>query len=225
MERTMHRSQTSSWIENLENMIQKENMLLHPFYQAWTCGMLSKSTLQDYAKEYYHHVKAFPTYISALHSRCEDQEIRKELLTNLIDEEAGCPNHPDLWRQFTKALGVSDAEIEMHEPSAATTNMIAEFRKNCTEGPIGVGIAALYCYESQIPEICKTKVDGLEKWYGMTNPEEYRYFSVHEEADVEHSQAEKRMLLKLVSSDEEAQVLDGAKNTLTSLNNFLSSFL
>lgn len=220
----MH-SQSPAWVENLENMIQKENMLLHPFYRAWTCGMLSKSTLQDYAKEYYHHVKAFPTYISALHSRCEDQEIRKELLTNLIDEEAGSPNHPDLWRQFIEALGVSEEEVEAHEPSTATAAMIAEFKKNCNQGPLGVGIAALYCYESQIPEICKTKVDGLKKWYGMTNPEGYRYFSVHEVADVEHSQAEKRMLIKLVAPGEEEQVLKSGKSILNTLNNFLSSFL
>lgn len=79
-------------IDKLEKLIQQKHMLSHSFYQAWSCGALTKATLKAYAKEYYQHVKAFPTYISALHSRCDDPEIRRCLLTNLIDEESGHPN-------------------------------------------------------------------------------------------------------------------------------------
>nr|WP_232202760.1 hypothetical protein [Rickettsia montanensis] len=32
-------------------------------------GKLTHSTLQIYAKEYYHHVTAFPRYISAINSK------------------------------------------------------------------------------------------------------------------------------------------------------------
>jgi pyrroloquinoline-quinone synthase len=212
-------------IHKLEQMIQQKHMLLHPFYQAWTCGMLQKETLQTYAKEYYHHVKAFPTYLSALHSRCEDPKIRKSLLTNLIDEEAGDPNHPDLWRSFTLALGVKEEELGAHEPSEATLQMIQQFRSSCNTGPLAIGVAALYSYESQIPAICQTKIEGLKKWYGLTDPAGYRYFSVHEVADVEHSQTEKEMLEALMRPEEEEAVLKGAEKTLDSLGNFLSSFL
>jgi pyrroloquinoline-quinone synthase len=80
-------------------------------------------------------------------------------------------------------------------------------------------------YESQIPAICKTKIDGLKQWYGMQDPQDYAYFSVHATADIEHSQAEKALLMALVTPREEAAVLEGAKKTLISLDNFLTSFL
>lgn len=217
-------SQNISWMDQLEQLIQQKHMLLHPFYQAWTCGTLTREKLQEYAKEYYHHVKAFPTYISALHSRCEDLEIRKELLKNLIDEEAGHPNHPDLWKSFSIALGVKPQEIEMHKPRNQTRNLINTFKESCSALPLSAGIAVLYCYESQIPSICKTKIEGLEKWYGIKNPQDYAYFSVHETADIEHSLAEKNVLSHLIRPEEEKVALMAAEKALNSLEDFLSSF-
>ena len=54
---------------------------------------------------------AFPTYLSAVHAKCDDQLTRKQILSNLIDEEAGQPNHPELWLQFADSLGTWHEEI------------------------------------------------------------------------------------------------------------------
>ncbi len=211
------------FINRLEKMIQRKHMLLHPFYQAWTHGLLTRPILQIYAKEYYQHVKAFPTYISALHSRCGNPKIRKCLLSNLIDEEAGNPNHPDLWRSFTLALKVDEKELETYNPQTSTLELIDNFRRICTSQPLTVGLAALYSYESQIPEICRTKIDGLKKWYGFVDPISYRYFSVHETVDIEHAHSEKQILTSLVLPEEEQNILSKVEDILNSLNNFLSS--
>jgi pyrroloquinoline-quinone synthase len=213
-----------SWIDALEQLIQKKHMLLSPFYQAWAEGKLLHTTLQQYAKEYYQHIRAFPTYISALHSRSGDPRVRRCLLTNLIDEEAGHPNHPELWNTFALGLGVEQTDLETHAPKKETRELIDHFRSTCNTHPVVVGLAALYCYESQIPEICKTKIDGLKKWYGVTDPEKYLYFTEHETADVEHSRAEKELLLALVRPEEENAVLEGAEKTLDCLRQFLGSF-
>lgn len=213
-----------AWLVALDALIQKKHMLSHPFYQAWTAGSLSLETLQTYAKEYYHHVKAFPTYLSAIHCRSDDQQVRKFLLENLIDEEAGSPNHPDLWKTFALSLGVTEDALASHVPAPATKALIEHFRTTCSTGDLALGVASLYCYESQIPAICPTKIDGLKKWYGMTDPEGYRYFTVHEEADVEHSRVEKEMLAKMVSPDQEKAVLETSQKTLDCLYDFLSSF-
>jgi pyrroloquinoline-quinone synthase len=216
---------THSWIDQMDQLIEQNHMLLHPFYQAWSCGHLTGEQLQTYAKEYYHHVKAFPTYLSALHSRCEEPGLRRVLLNNLIDEEAGEPNHPDLWRSFIQALGVAPKEIESHKPREATKSLIQAFKECCASLPLASGVAALYCYESQIPPICKTKIEGLKKWYGFDSPEQYRYFSVHETADVAHAQEERGLLAVLVSPGEEDGVLKSSEKILGALNAFLSSFL
>src|SRR5438552_6470296 len=101
----------NEYLDTIDNDIAAKHLLKHPFYLAWTRGELSREALADYARQYYHHVAAFPTYLSAVHAKCEDQDTRKQLLSNLVDEEAGSPNHPELWLQFAEGLDVSDVEV------------------------------------------------------------------------------------------------------------------
>ena len=151
--------------------------------------------MADYARQYYHHVAAFPTYLSAVHARCDDQPTRKQLLDNLIDEEAGSPNHPELWLQFAEGLGVSKDDVQSSEKWNETSNLIGTFRSVCSEGTTAEGLAALYAYESQIPAVSESKIKGLVENYQMTEPRDYQYFSVHVEADREHAAAERAMLV------------------------------
>jgi len=184
----------NQYLDKIDNDIAEKHLLKHPFYLAWTRGELSREALADYARQYYHHVAAFPTYLSAVHANCDNQTTRKQLLSNLVDEEAGSPNHPELWLKFAEGLGVSDVAVRSTEKTPETKNLIDTFRSVCGDGSIAEGLAALYAYESQIPAICESKIDGLKKYYGFNNPEHYRYFTVHIVADREHSAAERSML-------------------------------
>jgi pyrroloquinoline-quinone synthase len=184
----------NQYLDQIGNDIAEKHLLKHPFYLAWTRGELSKEALTDYAKQYYHHVAAFPTYLSAVHAKCDDQPTRKQILSNLIDEETGSPNHPELWKQFAQGLGLRDVDLANTEKQLETKNLIATFRSVCGEGSTAEGLAALYAYESQLPAICESKIDGLKKRYGFTDPKHYEYFSVHVEADREHSAVEREML-------------------------------
>jgi pyrroloquinoline-quinone synthase len=181
-------------LDEIDNDIAEKHLLKHPFYLAWARGELSKEALTDYSQQYYHHVAAFPTYLSAVHANCDDQRTRKELLNNLIDEEAGSPNHPELWKKFAGGLGVEEAELAQTGKQPETENLINTFRSVCKQRSTAEGLAALYAYESQIPSICESKIDGLKKHYGFTKPEHYQYFTVHIEADRAHSAAEREML-------------------------------
>src|SRR5205814_2172572 len=96
-----------TFLKDLDPRIAAKNVLSHPFYQAWNQGTLTREALQDYAAQYYRHVEAFPAYLSAVHSHTPDTQTRLTLLQNLIDEEAGSPNHPELWLQFAEGMGVS----------------------------------------------------------------------------------------------------------------------
>jgi pyrroloquinoline-quinone synthase len=181
-------------LEIIDHQISAKHLLTHPFYLAWTRGELSKAALADYAEQYYQHVAAFPTYLSAVHAHCDDQPTRKELLKNLVDEEGGSPNHPELWLKFAEGLGVSREQVQQAQPQPETADLVGTFRSVCGEQSTAEGLAALYAYESQIPAVCESKIDGLKRHYGFTDPEHYRYFSVHIDADREHAAAERAML-------------------------------
>jgi pyrroloquinoline-quinone synthase len=209
-------------LDKIDSDIAEKHLLKHPFYLAWTRGELSKEALTDYAKQYYHHVAAFPTYLSAVHAKCDDQPTRKQILQNLIDEEAGSPNHPELWQQFANALGVDDVDLAKTEKQSETKNLIEAFRSVCRDKSTAEGLAALYAYESQIPAICESKIDGLKKHYGFNDPKGYEYFSVHIEADKEHSAAEREMLSAKIDNRNIDNVRESANRVLDALWEMLS---
>jgi pyrroloquinoline-quinone synthase len=210
------------YLNEIDNDITQKHLLKHPFYLAWTRGELSKEALADYAKQYYHHVAAFPTYLSAVHANCDDHATRKQLLNNLIDEEAGSPNHPALWKNFANGLGVEDAELARTEKQPETEKLIDTFRSVCRQGSTAEGLGALYAYESQIPAICESKIDGLKKHYGFTKPEQYQYFTVHIEADREHSAAEREMLSRYIADRNFESVKVSVNRVLDALWEMLS---
>lgn len=209
-------------LQSIDRQIAAQHLLTHPFYLAWTRGELSKEALRDYAAQYYQHVAAFPTYLSAVHARCDDQPTRREILSNLIDEEAGTPNHPELWLQFAEGLGVPRDVVEQTEPSPETTGLIKTFRTVCSEGETAQGLAALYAYESQIPAVSESKIDGLKKFYGITETKDYQYFTVHVEADREHAAAERQMLSEHVNEQNAAAVGRSVGRILDALWDMLS---
>jgi pyrroloquinoline-quinone synthase len=212
----------NEYIDNIDNDIASKHLLKHPFYLAWTRGELSKEALADYARQYYHHVAAFPTYLSAVHTNCDDQLTRKQLLKNLVDEEAGSPNHPELWLQLAEGLGLSASDVRNTAKEPETTKLIETFRSACGDGSTAQGLAALYAYESQIPEICESKIDGLKKHYGFTDPKHYEYFSVHIEADREHSSAERKMLRDQIGKQNLKSVKISVNRVLDALWGMLS---
>jgi pyrroloquinoline-quinone synthase len=212
----------NDYLDQIDNDIAEKHLLKHPFYLAWVRGALSKEALTDYAKQYYHHVAAFPTYLSSVHAKCDDQPTRKQILQNLIDEEAGSPNHPELWKQFANALGVDDVDLARTQKHSETRNLIETFRNVCGNNSTAEGLAALYAYESQIPSICESKIDGLRKHYGFSDPKGYEYFSVHIEADKEHSAAEREMLSAKIDNQNTDDIRASVNRVLDALWEMLS---
>ena len=209
-------------LASIDQQIAARHLLTHPFYLAWNRGELSKDALRDYAQQYYHHVAAFPTYLSAVHAHCEDQPTRKQILSNLIDEEAGTPNHPELWLRFADALGVCGHEVRKTVKEPETTALIETFRSVCGNGAPAEGLGALYAYESQIPAVSESKIDGLRKHYGFSDPKDYEYFSVHVEADREHSAAERAILQEQMDDENADAVKAAVERVLNALWDMLS---
>lgn len=209
-------------LEVIEGQIAQKHLLTHPFYQAWQRGELTREALVDYAAQYYRHVEAFPQYLSALHSHTPDAETRRAVLQNLMDEEAGAPNHPELWRQFAQGLDVSHDTLRMTETAPETRALVAVFDDICRNGSVAAGLAALYSYESQIPAIAETKIDGLSKFYGITDEAALAYFHVHQEADVEHSAVERQLLAKHLNDADAADAAQASQQALDAVWNLLS---
>ena len=210
-------------IATIDQMIVEKHLLNHPFYQAWNAGTLTREILQEYARQYYKHVDAFPRYVSATHSNCEDITIRQQLLENLREEEQGDDNHPALWMKFANALGMNDYDVRSSEASPETKIFVDTFYQLTKGGTALEGITALYCYEAQIPEISTVKIEGLKKFYGVDSTAGLSFFTAHETADKIHRQVGRDILQQLIrTADDETQALRAAKLSLDAMWEFLN---
>jgi pyrroloquinoline-quinone synthase len=212
--------------DQLRSLVDQKHLLKHPFYIAWTEGKLNREQLRHYAVQYFQNVLAFPTYVSAVHFNTPALNgtiaLRQEILENLIEEERGDQNHPALWRQFALSLGATVTELVETTPLPTTASLVSSFRQLCLNSPFYAGLAALYVYESQIPAIAAVKIDGLKQFYGMTNPDDYRFFSVHQAADEWHSETELNIIQQYADTPaKQAEVLEVATQAATVLWQFL----
>ena len=209
---------TKDLIARIDEIVRKRSLLDHPFYRAWTMGKLPVESLRDYAGQYYHFELAYPTFLSGLHHRCADRPIRQLILDNLWDEEHGPENHVELWLRFCDALGLEREQVQRGEAAEATSALVDAYSGLTSQGSLAAGAAALYAYESQVPEVAEVKLEGLRRFYSMTDQDAVSFFHVHQTLDREHSEAEREMVRVLASteSDEEAalEAVDGATDSL-----------
>ena len=206
--------------KELNKKLDQYHLLNHPFYKSWNEGKLNREIIKDYAEQYYQHVKAFPRYISATHSLCEDIEKRKILLENLNDEENRDADHPKLWKNFAIAMGANAEKIEEVKAEKYTSDLIDNFFKY-GRSSYAEGLASLYTYERQVPEVADTKIKGLKQHYGVNSKEGLEFFETHKKADVYH-RVECEKLLDGLSKEEQEKAEQAALSTAKYLWNFLS---
>ena len=204
------------WTKEIDALVERKHLLKHPFYAAWTNGTLSMEALRGYAGQYYRHVLSFPTYLSAVHSETPDLETRQYLLENLIDEERGNENHPELWLRFAEGIGCAREDVRMAAPQPETAACDRAFRAVASQGP-AAGLAALYAYESMVPAVAASKIDGLKRHYGIDDDETLRFFTVHLEVDERHAEVARDLLERTVPADDRKIALQAASAALDAL--------
>jgi pyrroloquinoline-quinone synthase len=207
----------------IDAKVAGQAMLSHPFYQAWTAGRLSLDDLRAYARQYFHHVEAFPRAVSAVHSSCPDRDGRRMLAENLAEEEGietGKQDHATLWLMFACGLGENEEGVRAQALNAETRGLIDTFR-TLSRRSYASGLGALYAYESQFPAVASAKIEGLIDRYGISDEETLRFFRVHETADGEHS-AVCRALLDRLPEEQKAEAIAAGEELAGALWTFLS---
>jgi pyrroloquinoline-quinone synthase len=215
---------TTEFLQELDARIRKYDLLCHPFYRAWAAGSLSRSDLEEYAKNYYHHVVAFPSCLAAFAMRLDEGELRQAVLASLSDEKGltggstkDSVPHSELWLDFVEGMG-SSRNLEWHNPVPEVQQLVGHFTHVAVEAAPEEVLAAFYAYESQVPRVAQEKERGLREMYGADD-RTCGYFSLHATADVYHSrvwrdQLEKRIAANPVSAD---AALNAAENAAQKL--------
>jgi len=170
-------------IKRIDEEVERYNLLKHPFYQMWSNGKLTLEDLQGYAKEYMHVVNAVPIMVSNISKYYNDNE----MLTNLEEER----EHIHLWKKFATGIGVNEQELDHYDVNNKVRESVDKMLKLSYSK---YGIASMYAYEVQLPEISKKKLEGLIMLYNIKNENALEYQRVHSVVDIRHSQTWRRLI-------------------------------
>ncbi len=198
--------------EELNRKLEHYSLLKHPFYQQWSAGTLSKDALCGYVKEYFHLVKAVPQMVEKIYHSCPSLEVK----LNMEEEKT----HIGLWENFAEGMGISKKELSEHVPSDSTVNAVNRMLALMSD-PVE-GSAAMYAYEADIPKISVSKIDGLKKFYGISDFSTLEYFTEHETADVEHVKVWQGMM-SVFTDAQQKEALNSAEESLKAQNAVLDS--
>lgn len=188
-------------VARIDRLIDERHLLGHSFYRKWVAGTLPTEALQDYTRQYYAFESTFPRILSALHSRSDRPDVRASLLDNLWDEEHGEANHAELWLRFAEGMGVSREDVRGAERNEATRTLVDTYWNAASSSPVAAGVAAVYAYERQVPQVAQAKIDGLRQRYGVTDSRTLGFFETHATLDIEHSDAERKIIADLGPAD------------------------
>ena len=157
-----------SFSAQLKETIREFHLLSHPFYQAWTAGKLTQEQLQEYAVQYKPFVEAFPRFVSALHSNCEDAAAREEILENLMDEEGKTGRSALRIRSYGRISWTASARKTMRN-TAMLRCTPRKRSSNSANLPMKKAFAPFILTNTRRLRFQRPRSEGLKKFYGITD--------------------------------------------------------
>lgn len=178
---------------NLAAVLEKWNLLNHPFYQAWSDGELPLAKLRTYASEYGAFVRTVPQGWQALNDAetvAEEQE------------------HARLWDAFAACL-----DTHVDQPVLLETEELVQAASEAFASPV-TALGGLYAFEAQQPGTARSKLDGLRLHYDIPAAAE-TYFEVH--ADDDHEAEELLERLHALPEADQALAVDACESVAEAL--------
>lgn len=211
---------SQAFLEKIEAEIKRRSLLKHEFYVMWSEGKLTREHLAGYSLEYFQLVKSVPLIVKKIIAASIAASAYSEnYRENLLDEIS----HVDLWKGFALSLGITNAELASYG-GANTTRDAISMLELASESSFLEAVAAMYAFEKEIPEISRTKMDGLARHYGINSPDAIEYFRVHEKDDVRHAAIWRRTLESTPAAMESA-VFSAVERSLEAQNRLLDSVM
>jgi len=204
----------SELIKKIDQIIEDNTLLNHPFYEMWSEGKLEFQSLVGYSKEYYQLAKQVPKFMEPIVDMAPS-DVKSELISNMNEES----EHIRLWENFAFSMGISRDDLTSYEGLKKTNdavNNLASLMKSYDEGA-----CAMYSFEKEIPKISKTKVEGLKNFYGLDSKDSIEYFEEHMSADIRHAASWEKIINS--SSKNHDELVKIAKKSVDAQNLLLDS--
>ena len=182
----------------------------HPLWISLMKGELSRRQVAVFLRQFsiiplYNHNYHGPLYIN-----CPDAGWRKRMAEVVYEEGAGglyaggVP-HYQLYLRVGEAFGISSAEMYATRFSVGALAFRAWFenicRRNFLEGFSALALGA----EAQVPGVSGKVSQAMVKNYRLT-PEQAAFYTVHEDADKDHSGGGRQFLETFAASEQDLRL-------------------
>jgi pyrroloquinoline-quinone synthase len=191
----------------IDQEVDKKSLLKHPFYKMWSNGELNINHLQGYCLEYFQLVKAVPELVNNIMLKMGESKLRGFVEESQKEESS----HIELWTRFATSLGIKKEELLNYvcdeNTSKAVSSLVELSKKSLNEA-----VCAMYAYELDLPNISRSKVEGLNNFYNLSSSDSTNYFEIHQEADVRHAAIWRNMIRKIPENEYESCVESAVKS-------------
>jgi pyrroloquinoline-quinone synthase len=204
-------------IYRIDQEVDKRSLLKHPFYKMWSNGELSVDHLQGYSLEYFQLVKVVPELVNNILLKVGESNLRRIVEESQKEEES----HVEPWIRFASSLGVKKKDLLNHVCDENTKVAVSSL-VDLTRNPLDEAVCAMYAYEMDLPNISKSKIEGLNKFYNLSNSDSRNYFEIHQEADIRHA-AIWRNIIRKIPEHKYQSCIDSAVKSLNAQNLLLDS--
>ncbi len=179
----------SELIYRIDKEVEKKSLLKHPFYKMWSNGELGLNHLQGYSLEYFQLVKVVPEMVNNIKLKLKGSELRSTVEESHKEEST----HVKPWIRFATSLGIKEQDVLNYVCDENTKNAVSSLLE-LTRIPLDEAVCAMYSYELDLPNISRSKIEGLNKFYNLSNADSTNYFEIHQEADIRHADIWRNMI-------------------------------
>jgi pyrroloquinoline-quinone synthase len=207
----------SELIYRIDQEVDKKSLLKHPFYKMWSNGELGLNHLRGYSLEYFQLVKVIPEMVNNIKLKLEESELRSTVEESHKEESS----HVEAWIRFATSLGIQEQDLLNYICDENTKKAVSSLVE-LTKCPLDEAVCAMYAYELDLPNISRSKIEGLNKFYNLSNADSTNYFEIHQEADIRHA-AIWRDVIKNIPDHKHKFCIDSAEKSLDAQNLLLDS--
>ena len=188
----------------------------HPFVERCRAGELSVPQVRVLGGQMYKFCHQFPSFLAIALAACPQEDARLVIGENLWEELGeGDPQraHAALFRRFTRALGVDDAQLSMVPVLPETSALIDTYRHLSDRyGVLGILGALCYASEGIVGALYSHIQNGLLQASAFDR-DALMFFEVHIHVDGGHADQLEAILLPMLCTPHDESLVEAAIRT------------
>lgn len=238
----------TAFVERLQSFAEASRAANHPLLRAIAEGDFDdlRGAIREFVGEYYFYSRRFTQALGAVMSSLDEPEHRAWLTGNTAEEagmldaaherelaEAGIdPDfvkapHPELFRRFLRAAGLSPDDLARRTPLVSTSSWVETFLSICRHGGQEQAVGALgVATEGIVGHMYRYVLRGIKRAWPEMPLKDRVFFDLHAMVDDDHADVLRRIAVSLARTPEgRRQLAVGTAKALSARATFFDEVL